>query len=261
MTLLPFAADRLRPVLKLAALTLAIAIPSAAVSAQNPAPASSPPEQKAIPDQKSVPESEQTFTINYATAPSDLNDLQTALRNMLPRARMYALESQDAIVIRATAEDLENAKRLIGELDRPRKAWRVTYTITDIDSGKRAEPRQVTLIVIAGTRSTIKQGNRLPLLTGTQKGSSADQNTEVQYIDVGLNIDANIDGGRLRSRIEQSGVADEKSGFGVQDPVVHQSLLEGSSNLDPGKPVMLGSLDIPGTTHRQEIEVTAEPLR
>lgn len=259
MTLLPFAADRLRSVLKLAIVMLAVAVLTPVASAQNPSTDQKPPDQRTT-DQRPAPETEETFTIRYATAPNDLNDLQTALRNMLPRARLYGVQSQNAIVVRATPEDIETAKRMIGELDHPQKAWRITYTLTETDNGKQVGVQHVALVVVSGNNSSIRQGNKVPLVTGMQKGSSADQNAQVQYIDVGLKIEAKIEGGRLRSRIEQSGISDEKSGFGAEDPVVRQTTLDGYSNLEPGKPEILGSLDIPGSTHRQKIEVSAEPL-
>lgn len=255
MTLLPFVADRQRPVLKLAILTLAIAVITPFALAQNAAP------EATASGVKSEPQSEKTFTISFATNSRDLNDLDNALRNMLPpQARVYAVSSKNAIAVHGTAEDLESASRLIAELDRPRKAYRITYTITDMDNGRSVGTRHIAVVVIDGTRTTIKQGNRVPLVTGMQKGGSADENAQVQYIDVGLNIDADIDGGRLRSKIEQTGVSDEKSGFGAQDPVLQQTTLEGVSNLESGKPMVLGSLDVPGSTRRQEISVTAEPL-
>lgn len=264
MTLLPVAADKLRPVLKLAAFSLAIAILARGALAQDAAPESPAPPQKTHeaqpPDQNREPETEQTFTISNATAPSDMNDIQTALRNMLPRARIFGIQTQHALAIRATAADMESARRMITELDRPRKAWRVTYTIAQVENGKRVATRSVALIVVDGTRTTLRQGNRIPLLTGMQKGAAADQNPEVQYIDVGLSIDADLDGSRLRTKIEQAALADEKSGLGAEDPVVHQTRLEAVSNLASGKPVVLGSLDVPGAAGHEEIEVTCEPL-
>jgi|SRR5579885_2740659 hypothetical protein len=82
--------------------------------------------------------------------------------------------------------------------------------------------------------------------------------------DVGLSIEASLegrsDGLRLRTKIEQSNVAEEKSGAVAQDPVVRQTLLETTSTVVQGKSVVLGSIDIPGTTRRQEIEVVSEPV-
>ena len=84
-------------------------------------------------------------------------------------------------------------------------------------------------------------------------------------MDVGLAIeasaDSNLDGLRLHSKVEQTNVADEKSGVGAQDPIVRQTVLDGTSTLATGKPLILGSLDVPGTTRKQEIEVVAELVK
>ena len=38
-------------------------------------------------------------------------------------------------------------------------------------------------------------------------------------------------------------------------------MIEATSDLTPGKTLVLGSLDIPGTTRHQEIEAVAEPVQ
>jgi hypothetical protein len=43
--------------------------------------------------------------------------------------------------------------------------------------------------------------------------------------------------------------------------VIRQTKLEGMSTLAPGKPMVLGSLDIPGTTRHEEIEVVSDLVR
>jgi hypothetical protein len=48
---------------------------------------------------------------------------------------------------------------------------------------------------------------------------------------------------------------------GTQDPVIRQTTLEGTSTLVLGKPLVLGSLDIPGSTRHQEVEVFSELVR
>jgi hypothetical protein len=101
----------------------------------------------------------------------------------------------------------------------------------------------------------------VPIVTGTTEGASAGQNSQVQYLDVGLHIEASLEGTRLRTKVEQSRVADEKSGLGAQDPIVRQTVLDGTSSLTQGKPLVLGSLDIPESTRREEIEVVAEAVQ
>ena len=79
---------------------------------------------------------------------------------------------------------------------------------------------------------------------------------------MGLSIQATADtaghGVRLNTKIEQSSVAEEKSGLGTQDPVIRQTSLLQVVNLVLAKPLVLGSIDIPGTTRHEDIEVVAE---
>ena len=44
----------------------------------------------------------------------------------------------------------------------------------------------------------------------------------------------------------------------MQDPILRQTVLDATTNLTPGKATVLGSLDIPGSTRHEEIEVAAE---
>jgi hypothetical protein len=46
----------------------------------------------------------------------------------------------------------------------------------------------------------------------------------------------------------------------VQEPVIRQSVLEGTSVITPGKPLNLGAIDFTGSTRHMDIEVVAEPL-
>ena len=215
-------------------------------------------------ENKPAPEIYQTFYLSNITQQRDANDIQTDLRNMLPHARMYYVDSQNAISIRGTAEDIQTAQKILSEVDRARKVYRLTYSIIESDDDKTVGTRRISLVVLSGGRTELKQGSRVPIVTGTTDAASSSANTQVQYADVGITIEASLEtsenGVHLRTRIEQSSVADEKSSAAAQDPVIHQTSLEGVSSLVAGKPLALGSIDIPGTTHREEIEVVAEPL-
>jgi hypothetical protein len=59
----------------------------------------------------------------------------------------------------------------------------------------------------------------------------------------------------------QSSIAEDRSSVGTQDPIIRQTTLEGTSTLVQGKPLVLGSLDVPGTTRHQEVEVVSELVR
>lgn len=207
------------------------------------------------------PDEYRTLYLSNSTGQRDANDIQTALRNMLPKARMYFVEPGNAISIRGSAEDIALAQKILADIDRPRKTYRLTYTIGDGDSGHAAH---LVVLVAQGIETTLKQGARVPIVTGTY-GTGSDQNTQIQYQDVGMNLDAalegNGDGLRLRTKIEQTSVAEEKSSVGIQDPVLHQSVLEGESAVVMGKPVVLGSIDMPGSGKRVEVSVVAEVVK
>ncbi len=89
--------------------------------------------------------------------------------------------------------------------------------------------------------------------------------SEITYLDVGQEIDASLDGYldgvRLRTKVVQSSIAEDKSLVGTESPVIRQTTLEGTSTLVQGKPLVLGSLDVPGSTRHQEVEVVSELVR
>jgi len=184
----------------------------------------------------------ETFVLANSSQQNDLNDMQTDLRNMLPRAKM-----------------------MIAELDRAKKVYHVTYTIKELDGGKAAGSQSVSLVAVSGERAQLKEGTKVPIVTGSLDSESSKSSTQVQYIDVGTNIDMTLDsfqdGVRLKTKIEESAVADEKSVVGAQDPIIRQTWLEAIVSVTPGKPLALGAVDLPGTNKRFEIEVVAELVK
>jgi type II secretory pathway component GspD/PulD (secretin) len=206
-----------------------------------------------------------TFYLTSLTEPNEANEIVTDLRNMLPRAHVYYVSSEGAMSMRGTAEELQLAQRVLADMDRTRKVYRVTYSITESDGGKAVGTQHLAMIVATGGKTDVKQGSRVPIVTGSVDDPASGKSKQVQYVDLGLNIEASLEGSadglRLRSRIEQSNVADEKSGIGAEDPIIRQTRLEGISTLVEGRPVVLGSLDIPGTSRHEEIEVVSELVR
>ncbi|MGC1361443.1 MAG: hypothetical protein WA826_09730 [Silvibacterium sp.] len=210
----------------------------------------------------------QTYQTLYLASPAQQNDaveIVTDLRNMLPRAKVYYVPSQSAISMIGTADDFLVAKKILSDIDRARKIYRLTYTITETDSGQSLGTHRVALIVASGETTDLKQGIKVPIVTGTNDPGTSTANSQVQYLDVGLNIKASLTGSsddlRLHTKVEQSSLAEEKSSMGAQDPVIRQTTLEGMSTLTQGRPVVLGSLDIPGSTRHMEIEVSSEPVQ
>jgi type II secretory pathway component GspD/PulD (secretin) len=235
--------------------SLLLMVPSAALLAQS---------NDTKPSESGPLEKYQTIYLSNAVQQGDMNDILTDLRNMIPRARVYGDSPQKAISIHGTAEEVELAQKIVADLDRSRKTYRLAFTITETDGGKRTSAQSFALVATSGEKAIFKQGSRVPIVTGMYDTGSSNSNSQVQYQDVGLSLEATVDtfpnGLRLNSKVEQSAVSEEKSGVGPQDPVVRQNVLNGTSTLALGKPLVLGSIDIPGSTRRQEIEVLAEPV-
>lgn len=209
----------------------------------------------------------QTFYLKNVSQQNDANELFTALRNLLdPHDKVILVPSQNAIIVSASPDQLLLVQKILNDLDRPKKAYRLTYTITETDGGRRVGVQHFAMIVAAGGRTTLKNGSRVPIVTGAlASGPTSSQNSQVNYIDIGLSIDASIDEfsnvSRLRTKVEQTSVAEERSGVGSQDPIVRQTTIEGSSFLTLGKPAVLGSVDVSGSTRHLDVEVVMDVVR
>jgi hypothetical protein len=138
------------------------------------------------------------------------------------------------------------------------QTYRLTYTITEMDGAKRIGSQHFSLTaypVKPSNNARIKLGSKVPITTESQ----------VHYTDVGLTIYAHMNesaaGVSLDSNVEQSSVSEEQSIVGKSDPVIRQATLDNTVLLTPGKPVMLGSLDVPGSTRHLDIEVVVEVVR
>ncbi len=78
----------------------------------------------------------QTFYLSNISQPNDLNDIQTALRNLLANAKLYAVQSQNAIVMRATPDELLLAQNLIDDLDKSRPEVVVDVSLLEVNRDK-----------------------------------------------------------------------------------------------------------------------------
>jgi hypothetical protein len=130
-----------------------------------------------------------------------------------------------------------------------------------MDGSKRIGAEHFSLVVMTGEMSILKQGSKAPIVTGSYDAGNAKKETEVQYMDVGLSIVASLDGEKLHTKVERSSFAEDKPVLGAQDPVIRQTVLDGLSNLSTDKVVVLGTLDVPGSSRHEEIEVAAEMIR
>jgi general secretion pathway protein D len=78
----------------------------------------------------------QVFYLANATQQTDLNDVQTALRNVLVEAKLYSLPSQNAIVVRGTPDQLLLAEQLIDDFDKARPEVVIDVAVLQVDRDK-----------------------------------------------------------------------------------------------------------------------------
>jgi general secretion pathway protein D len=74
----------------------------------------------------------QTFYLTNAWQQNDLNDVQTALRNVITDAKVYGVASQNAIVMRATPDELLLAQKLVNDLDKARPEVVVDIAVLEV---------------------------------------------------------------------------------------------------------------------------------
>ncbi len=74
----------------------------------------------------------QTFYLTNAWQQNDLNDVQTAIRNVLPNSHVYGVASQNAIVMRGTPDELLLAQKLVNDLDKARPEVVVDIAVLEV---------------------------------------------------------------------------------------------------------------------------------
>jgi type II secretory pathway component GspD/PulD (secretin) len=212
-----------------------------------------------------IPSVESTHMIylNNVTSQNDSNEIMVALRNMLyPGMKLYLVASQNAIAIEGPPDQVALAGKIVKDLDRTHKTYRLTYTFTETDSGKRIGVEHYSVVAVDGQRTSLKQGSKVPVVTGQYDDGKNGAQEQFTYLDIGINIDSTIDqlanGLRLKSKVEQSSVAATQAILGAQEPIIRQSVLEGNFNITLGKPLALGQIDVPASTRHLDVEVVAE---
>jgi general secretion pathway protein D len=101
----------------------------------------------------------QTFYLSNTAQQNDLNDIQTALRNVLSNAKLYGVPSQNAIVMRATPDELLLAQKLVNDLDKARPEVVVDVAVLEVRRDKLRQigvqlPQSVSVTITTPTTAT-----------------------------------------------------------------------------------------------------------
>lgn len=211
-----------------------------------------------------------SFPLKYATQMNDANEILTGLRLMLdPSVKLYLVTRDNTILMRGLPDDVALATQVLDQLDRPRTTYRLTFTLSQFDAGRKLSSIDYSMTLLDGQRMTLKQGARIPVQTGRYDGSGTASESQFSYVDIGLNFDAtltsNATGAILREKVEQSSLPDVQpapspANPASVDPTFHQIVLEGVTSLQLGRVTPLGTFDAQGPNRRTQIDVKLEKL-
>ncbi|HUX45988.1 MAG TPA: cohesin domain-containing protein [Terracidiphilus sp.] len=114
----------------------------------------------------------QTFYLTNAWQQNDLNDVQTALRNVMPSAKVYGVQSQNAIVMRATPDELLLAQKLINDLDKARPEVVVDIAVLEVSKNWErnlgiAWPNSASVALQTSSTSSSTSGSTTTGTTGS----------------------------------------------------------------------------------------------
>jgi general secretion pathway protein D len=77
-----------------------------------------------------------TFYLSNISAPTDLQDIQNALRSILDFQKVQAVNSQNAIIVRGTPDQVALAEKLIGDIDKSKPEVIVEVAIMQVRRDK-----------------------------------------------------------------------------------------------------------------------------
>ncbi|HKQ85441.1 MAG TPA: hypothetical protein VJS43_01595 [Candidatus Acidoferrales bacterium] len=163
----------------------------------------------------------------------------------------------------APAQDATSSKTASApQAEMPPHAFRLDYTLTETEGGKKIDSRQYSLNVGGGGQngrpwvSQLQIGNRVP--AGTKTDGTA------QYLDVGTRINGSIsirDGARVLDTYcdVTSVVPDEAKVDGR--PVLRTLTISNSAPIAEGKSMLVGVADDPNSNREFRLEVTVTELK
>ncbi len=148
--------------------------------------------------------------------------------------------------------------------------YRVEYVVREIEKGKATNTRSYVLMAHSdrkgkSERAAFRVGSRVPILTSTGKTEGVPATMQVQYYDVGMNIDCRLwdtDKGLIvDTNLEMNSVANAEMSSTPSTPVIRRLHLEDDTLVVLGKPGMVGSIDDVTADRRYEVEVTATKVK
>ena len=147
----------------------------------------------------------------------------------------------------------------------PQHFYRLHFAVQEIDAGGKVTNTRAYEETIAtgnGPDQQIKTGSRVPIIVGSSGSSPNVNNTEFQYIDLGVDIDVRNASDRadklsFRLKATVSSIARLTEIAGTGEPVIRQNTWDSTLSVPIGKPTAVYSSDDLDSKGKMQIEVTA----
>ncbi len=111
----------------------------------------------------------QTFYLTNVSQANDLNDIQTALRNVFTTAKLYGVPSQSAIIMRGTPDELLLAQKLVNDLDKAKPEVVVDVAVLEVSRDKL---RNIGIQLPQTASVSFQQANANSITNGTTTGTT-----------------------------------------------------------------------------------------
>lgn len=184
------------------------------------------------------------------------------LRRMLVLGVVLGLVASTG-VRHAAAQDAAKGKSDAAQVGH---AYRLDFTLNELEDGKRINSRQYSINLTGGDHSDIKIGTRVPVESGKAG--------EYQYLDVGTSIWCRMRDHRdvpwlgddllldVTADISNFAGADEPRQPGpMPGPLIRQMKLNANTIAVVGKQISLGTVDDPNSKRQFQLEVTVVKLK
>jgi hypothetical protein len=140
-------------------------------------------------------------------------------------------------------------------------SYRLDYTLTESDEGKKIDTRQYAL-ELGPWHDNQRSSGRIQI--GTRIPASTKTDGTTQYLDVGTTITGNLslaDGAMtLDSYCEVTSVAPGQDNNGTGRPVLRTLTISNNTPVTQGKPMLVGIAEDPTSNHRFQLDVTVTEL-
>lgn len=144
--------------------------------------------------------------------------------------------------------------------ERTRNVYKLEFTVFELENGKRINERSYMLHLADSDHrgAATRVGTRVPIQVGGDKG--------VQYMDVGLKIEANFQSAddsalNLTINFETSGFALPEQSTQSGTPVLRNVSENVTAKVAYGKPTVVSSIDDVNSKRRLQLELTATRVK